>query len=370
MKVWGIDVSKDYIIAYDGKKFYKLKLGQWDKFNSLLNTGDVIVLEQTGIYAIPWLLNLRTSVDVFIGHTTALKRLRDFVGASKDDVRDAELLRKLYFEGKHIYPFNLNKFFLRWNFFNYRRAVREATLFTNRLRAFVSLVDPSLSGFKVSGKGLKQLEEKLRRSVYTPVVRAELDKLRRTLDEEKIFKNELSKLVKAHPDYEILKTFPGFSDVVIAGLVSTYWDVNNFKPSKVKTFSKDGKVRIKKVKPVDRFVAYVIGKIARKQSGKKDTIKKESKRPYILGLFYPIYVQSGKKNHPLHPLWEYLKEKYPDLSGNQRYIKFLDKLLRLVFLAVKNGWSFEEVVKHKAETTLDPSLKSVYTQILERVRGE
>jgi hypothetical protein len=42
MKVWGIDVSKDYIIAYDGKKFYKLKLGQWDKFNSLLNTGDVI----------------------------------------------------------------------------------------------------------------------------------------------------------------------------------------------------------------------------------------------------------------------------------------------------------------------------------------
>ena len=99
-----------------------------------------------------------------------------------------------------------------------------------------------------------------------------------------------------------------------------------------------------------------------------DKSKKVQKRPYILGLFYPVFIQAGKKSNALYPLWVYIKEKYGLLTGYQRYHKFLGTLLEWVYLSAKHRWTFEEVIKHKVNNTLDENLKKVYIQILERVR--
>ena len=97
-----------------------------------------------------------------------------------------------------------------------------------------------------------------------------------------------------------------------------------------------------------------------------DKQKKTQKRPYILGLLYTVYIQAGKKSSPLYPLWHYVRERYHLLSGYQRYYKFLGYLLGLVYLSVKNRWTFKEVIEHKVKS-LDGELKEVYNQILERV---
>ena len=374
-KIWGLDVSKDYIIAYDGQIFQKFLLEEIDKFIDLVGANDVVVLEQTGIYSLPWILGLsKKGVKVFIAHTTALKELRRFMGYSKNDAKDSELLRKLYLEGKFVYPFDVSKFWLRFYFFNYRRAVKDFSQTVNRLRAFLNLVKPDWAKFKTSKKGLTELKSKLeKRAKYDALYAYTLrltEKLLLTLEDRRVFEKELHKWVVLHKDYELLKTFPHFSDLTIAGLVSTYWDIENFKPFKEVVYSKDGKVKFRKVKAVDRFVAYLIGGSKRHQSGKIDRNRKYQKRPYILGLFYPVFIGSGKDSSPLYPLWAFIRNKYFYLSGNQRYLKFLDRLLRLVYLSAKYKWNFKQVIEFKAKNTLDEGLKGVYNQILERLRGE
>ena len=373
-KVWGLDVSKDYIIAYDGQKFYKFLLEEIDKFIDLVGANDIVVLEQTGIYSLPWILGLtKKGVKVFIAHTTALKELRRFMGYSKNDAKDSELLRKLYLEGKFVYPFDVQKFWLRFYFFNYRRAVKDFNQTVNRLRAFLNLVKPDWAKFKTSKKGLKELKEKLeKRAKYDALYAYTLrltEKLLLTLEDRKNFEKELHKWVVLHKDYELLKTFPHFSDLIIAGLVSTYWDIENFKPSKEVVYSKDGKVKFRKVKAVDKFRAYLIGGSKRYQSGKMDRNRKYQKRPYILGLLYPVFIQAGKKSSPLYPLWAYVKDHYGLLNGFQRYYKFLGYLLGLVYLSVKHRWDFKQVIEFKAKNVVDAELKKVYNKILGRLGG-
>ena len=369
MKVWGVDVSKNYIIAYNGEKFIKVPLEKFDSFVSTLR-GDVLVLEQTGVYSLPLILRaLRVGCKVFVAHTTALKRLRDFKGVSKNDVKDAELLRELYFQKRFIYEFNENKFWLRFAFFNYRRAVKEFSQTVNRLRAFLYLVKPELANFKNSKKGLEELKSKVEKRakqsyVYGYVYRL-VERLLLLLEDRKQFERELHRYLVLHPDYEILRTFPSLGDLVIAGLVSTYWDVERFQPEWEKTFSKDGVVKFRKVKAVDKFVAYLLGASKRYQSGKMDRSKAFQKRPYILGLLFPVYIQAGRKNSVYYPFFEYLKQQ--GLNGYKTYRKFITQLLRWVYLAVKHRWTFKQVMDHKAKNTLDKELKEVYIKILERV---
>ncbi len=374
VKVWGLDVSKDYIIAYDGKVFYRFSLSEVSKFVSLLSSGDVVILEQTGVYAIPWIFQLlkKGSVEVYIAHTVALKELRNFTGFSKNDVKDAELLRKLWEHKRFIYRFDENRFWLRFYFFSYRRTVKDFSILVNRLRAFLHLVKPELANFKTSKKGLEELkaeiEGKAKKDFAYGYIYRLAEKLILTLEDRKVFKRELAKYLAVHKDYEVLKTFPHFSDLVIAGLISTYWDIDRFKAEKVRTISGE-RVKIRKVKAVDKFRAYLLGSSRRWQSGKMDKSKKVQKRVYILGLFYPVYIQSGNKKAVLYPLWAYIREKYSLLAGYKRYYKFLGYLLEWVYLAVKNRWGFRRVIEHKVNTTVDPELKEVYTQILERVGG-
>ena len=372
-RIIGVDVSKDYIITYDGKEFKRFDLHQIGDFVSFVNPGDVVVMEQTGNYSLPWLFNLlsKKTVEVYIAHTTALRRFRDLKGVSKNDAMDSLLLREMFISGNReaFQKFDIDRFWLRFYFFNYRRAVKDFSITVNRLRNFLMLYRPDLANFKTSKKGLEELKkhfEKRRRVDYVAGYIYRLaEKLLLTLEDRKNFEGEVHKRVVLHKDYEILRSFPHFSDLIIAGLVATYWDIERFKSSRTKTI-RGGKVVSVKVKAVDKFRAYLIGSTKRWQSGKMDKQKKTQKRPYILGLLYTVYIQAGKKSSPLYPLWHYVRERYHLLSGYQRYYKFLGYLLGLVYLSVKNRWTFKEVIEHKVKS-LDGELKEVYNQILERV---
>ena len=372
-RIIGVDVSKDYIITYDGKEFKKFDLSQIEDFVSSVNPGDVVVMEQTGNYSLPWIFNLlsKKTVDIYIAHTTALRRFRDLKGVSKNDAMDSLLLREMFISGNReaFQKFEIDRFWLRFYFFNYRRAVKDFSITVNRLRNFLMLYKPEVANFRTSKKGLEELKKQFEKRKKVDYVAGYVyrlaEKLLLTLEDRKNFESELHKRVVLHKDYELLKTFPHFSDLIIAGLVATYWDIERFKSTRTKTI-RGGKVVSVKVKAVDKFRAYLIGSTKRWQSGKMDKQKKIQKRPYILGLLYTVYIQAGKKNSPLYPLWHYVRERYNLLSGYQRYYKFLGYLLGLVYLSVKNRWTFKEVIQHKAKA-LDGELKEVYNQILERV---
>jgi len=46
-KVFGCDVSKDYIILHDGSQAYKLSLDNFKSLQKLVNNS-IVVIEQTG----------------------------------------------------------------------------------------------------------------------------------------------------------------------------------------------------------------------------------------------------------------------------------------------------------------------------------
>lgn len=52
-KVFGCDVSKDYIILHDGSQAYKLSLDNFKSLQKLVNNS-IVVLEQTGAYGLRW----------------------------------------------------------------------------------------------------------------------------------------------------------------------------------------------------------------------------------------------------------------------------------------------------------------------------
>ncbi|MFZ8863285.1 MAG: hypothetical protein ACO2PP_22645 [Thermocrinis sp.] len=52
-KVFGCDVSKDYIILHDGSQAYKLSLENFKSLQKLVNNS-IVVLEQTGAYGLRW----------------------------------------------------------------------------------------------------------------------------------------------------------------------------------------------------------------------------------------------------------------------------------------------------------------------------
>ena len=198
MKVIGVDVSKDYIIAYDGKEFKRFDLSQIEDFVSFVNPGDVVVMEQTGNYSLPWLFNLlsKKTVDVYIAHTTALRRFRDLKGFSKNDAMDSLLLREMFITGNKeaFQKFDINRFWLRFYFFNYRRAVKDFSITVNRLRNFLMLYRPELANFKTSKKGLEELKKKFekRRKVdyVAGYVYRLVEKLLLTLEDRKNFEKE------------------------------------------------------------------------------------------------------------------------------------------------------------------------------------
>ncbi len=52
-KVFGCDVSKDYIILHDGSQAYKLSLENFKSIQRLVNNS-IVVMEQTGAYELRW----------------------------------------------------------------------------------------------------------------------------------------------------------------------------------------------------------------------------------------------------------------------------------------------------------------------------
>ncbi len=52
-RVFGCDVSKDYIILHDGSQAYKLSLENIKSIQKLVNNS-IVVMEQTGAYGLRW----------------------------------------------------------------------------------------------------------------------------------------------------------------------------------------------------------------------------------------------------------------------------------------------------------------------------
>jgi hypothetical protein len=52
-RVFGCDVSKDYIILHDGSQAYKLSLENFQSIQKLVNN-NIVVIEQTGAYGLRW----------------------------------------------------------------------------------------------------------------------------------------------------------------------------------------------------------------------------------------------------------------------------------------------------------------------------
>jgi len=52
-KVFGCDVSKNYIILHDGSQAYKLSLENFKSIQKLVNNS-IVVIEQTGAYGLRW----------------------------------------------------------------------------------------------------------------------------------------------------------------------------------------------------------------------------------------------------------------------------------------------------------------------------
>ena len=57
-KVFGCDVSKDYIILHDGSQAYRLSLENIKSIQKLVNNS-IVVIEQTGAYGLRWGASLR-----------------------------------------------------------------------------------------------------------------------------------------------------------------------------------------------------------------------------------------------------------------------------------------------------------------------
>ena len=57
----------------------------------------------------------------------------------------------------------------------------------------------------------------------------ELNKLKLVLDWHSKLEAEITSIARNHKDYEILESFHGLNDILIATLIAYYWDIERFK---------------------------------------------------------------------------------------------------------------------------------------------
>ena len=144
---------------------------------------------------------------------------------------------------------------------------------------------------------------------------------------------ELNKLkLRNHKDHEILKSFHGLNDILIATLIAYYWDIERFKD-------------------VDSFIGYMVMGANPEVSGTSlNRMKTDKARAEVKGKFFMLFLQSHKDNSPYKPIIDLLRSRLG--GGNnqkKRYIKFLTDLLELVYYALKYRLSFDQAVAWKVK---------------------
>ncbi|MEO2069410.1 MAG: transposase, partial [Desulfurobacteriaceae bacterium] len=360
MKVLGCDVSKNFLVFYDGNQYtiyvdnakaFKTtkKLPRnasiVTKLEDIVREGDIVVLEQTGSYGVRYAKRLESlGVKVFIADGKAFKRFRGHRNTTKNDFVDAKFLRKMFLYEpeeddeenwkKYIYPFHYDRYRLRTLVRHKIRLEKDLTRFVNRFRQLLADILPNSDYYDYNRKKLlnrlDEIEKELLQVPDALVVPAltEIEKIKTTLKAIKLTETEIESIVVNHPDYPILKTFP-FGSMTMASLIAYYWDVNLFHSK-------------------DAFISYVLMGTKREQSGTSVNSNRTDKtRTEVKALLYMVYLQSFLPNNPLHSLAQWVKRNYTGGHQNKkRFIKFAHKLLEVVYYALKHNLIFPEAVEY------------------------
>jgi len=380
MRVLGCDVGKGFVILCDGEGYYfygslKELKGRLPRRAKILNEeelpqllkNNLVVLEQTGLYGVRFAKIFQDfGAIVKVADGKEFKRFRGGRDRNKDDYVDAFYLREMFFDdkfSKFIIPFREEKVALR-SLIKYKRKIeKDLTKHVNRLRQVLAVVFHSKDYYTL-GRGrlfkkLKRIKEELQEkdTYFRLIALSEIERVEACLKAKKEVEKELKRIVKKHPDYEILSSFPHLGDMSIATMIAYYYDVNNFETA-------------------DEFVAYLLMGVRKEQSGKSLNKRKTDKtRAEVKANLFMGWVQTGKKSSVFFPLRRYLESRIGGgHNEKKRFIKFADALLRLIFKALKLRKTFDEVIelaieeKEKQITALEQKAKKTELTEEEHVR--
>ena len=387
-KVIGVDVAKDFIIAYDGRKFYvynpcgkksslrkrlpkKAKIEFVEHIGEIATSGDIVVLEQTGSYGVRFAKFFQqVGAKVYIADGKALHRFRNGKRETKNDYVDAQAIREMYFSSrrKNVHPFHPQRYQLRTMIRHYQRLNKELTRAVNRLKQQLVHLFPekdyhNFKRYKLFQK-LDDIEKELLQhpESCSIVALSEIKNIKNIITSIDILKKEFESIVKNHPDYEILRSFE-LGIIQIAVLIAYYWDISLFKDK-------------------NDFIAYCLMGVRYEQSGESvNSSRTDKSRNEVKGIFFMHFQRAHRSISPLRPLTMYLKFKNSEYK--KRYIKYLDKLFEWIFYALKYRITFEEVIKlsirekeaqlrHLEKKIKDPQVKEdqyYYRRLLERYRN-
>lgn len=351
MKVLGCDVGKGFVILCDGENFYfygslKELKGRLPRRVKILNEeelpavvqNNLVILEQTGFYGVRFAKIFQDlGAVVRVADGKEFKRYRGGRNRDKDDYIDAYHLREMLFDdefSKFITPFQEEKIALR-SLVRYKKKLeKDLTRHVNRLRQMLAAVFHDKNYFDLSRsalfKKIPEIKEELQKrdTYFKLIVLSEIEKVEACLKAKKNIEKEFKKIIKAHPDFEILSSFPHLGDVTIATMMAYYYDINNFKTA-------------------DEFIAYMLMGVRKEQSGKSLNRKKTDKtRSEVKANLYMGWIQTKKKDSVFLPLRKYLESR---ISGGhnhkKRFVKWADYILRLVYKALKLRLTFREVIE-------------------------
>ncbi|WP_457679211.1 IS110 family transposase [Thermovibrio sp.] len=359
MKILGCDVSKNFLVFYDGTQYVvyvdNVKAFKNTKklpnnallitdLRKLIKEGDIVILEQTGSYGVRYAKKMGSlGAKVLIADGKAFKRFRGQKATAKNDFIDAKYLRKMaLYEPeeddeedwrKYIYEFHYDRYRLRTLVRHKIRSEKDLTRFTNRLRQLLADIFHEKAYYDYNRKKLlNRLEEVEKELLQTPdaltvAALTEIEKIKATLKATELVEKEIESIVLNHPDYGILKTFP-LGLMSIASLIAYYWDIDLFHSK-------------------DSFISYVLMGTKREQSGTSVNSNRTDKtRTEVKAFLYMIYLQTFRKNSLLYPLAQWVKRNYTGGHQNKkRFIKFAHKLLELVYYALKYRLTFPEVIE-------------------------
>jgi transposase len=339
-KVLGCDVSKDYIILHDGGQAYKLSIENFKSLQKLVNNS-IVVIEQTGAYGLRWGQVLEDlGAKVYIADGKDFKNFKLYQAVKKkDDYTDAYYLRLFFFErSKRVWRFNKELAHLRALIRQHMRNEKDITKHANRLSQYLAVIFPTKNYCDLDRKKflkvLDEIEQELKQTPHalSGLALMELSKLKLVLDWHNKLEAEITSIARNHKDYEILKSFHGLNDILIATLIAYYWDIERFKD-------------------VDSFIGYMVMGANPEVSGTSlNRMKTDKARAEIKGKFFMLFLQSHKDNSPYKPIIDLLRSRLG--GGNnqkKRYIKFLTDLLELVYYALKYRLSFSQAVAWKVK---------------------
>jgi transposase len=332
-KVIGCDIGAHFIILHDGKNATRIEDPK-ELPQEYLNA--VFVLEQTGAYGIRWAQIFSDLGKVYIVDGRDFKNFRLAHTRQKNDNLDAFYLREYFLKNpQKCRPFNPQVVYIRALIRQHIRNNKDITMHTNRILQYLQIIDPYMprpSRYKLH-KYINQIENRIKEIPHalTDLALSEIKKLKACLEEAEKVRHEIESIAYNHKDYEILRTFP-LGDLQIAVILAYSWNIEDFKDK-------------------DSYIAYTLIGTSLEQSGKSIyKVKTDKARTEIKGLLYTLYLQANKEKHPLKPLVELAKELASDRNNyKKRYIKFLSRLLELVYYARKERTDYKTTLQNAIE---------------------